>query len=44
VRSVVQTLDGLDELQRRSLNLVKVEGVIHINHWYVMTSAVASYQ
>ena len=23
---------------------VKVEGVIHINHWYVMTSAVASYQ
>ena len=42
VRRVIETLDRLDELQRRALNLVEVGGVTHINHWYVMTSAVAS--
>ena len=42
VRRVCQTLERLDELQRRALSLGEGDGVTHLNHWYVMISASAS--
>ncbi|MBI2263557.1 MAG: methyltransferase domain-containing protein [Armatimonadetes bacterium] len=39
VEKIRQILDRLDKSQRESLNLIEINGVPHLNHWYVMISA-----
>ena len=39
VQGIRDELDRLDEGQREALNLVEVDGLTYINHWYVMLAA-----
>ena len=39
VRQIHQTLDQLNDAQRAALNLVEVDGQLHLDHWYVMIAA-----
>ena len=39
--AIRRILEGLDSAARAALDLREVEGVIHLNHWYVMIAAKA---
>jgi ubiquinone/menaquinone biosynthesis C-methylase UbiE len=39
VRKIHEVLDGLDEGEKRALNLKTIEGQPYLNHWYVMIVA-----
>lgn len=41
VRRIHERLAGLDDAQRRKLNLTQVDGQHYSNHWYVLVSAAA---
>jgi ubiquinone/menaquinone biosynthesis C-methylase UbiE len=40
VQKIHAVLDQLDAVQREALNLVRVDGQLYLNHWYVMVAAV----
>jgi len=42
VTAIHRILDGLDSATRAALDLREVDGVIHLNHWYVMITARAA--
>jgi ubiquinone/menaquinone biosynthesis C-methylase UbiE len=40
VRKIHETLGGLDAVQREVFNLIEKDGQLHLNHWFVLVSAV----
>jgi ubiquinone/menaquinone biosynthesis C-methylase UbiE len=36
---ICEIITALDDAQKRALNVVSLDGILHINHWYVMVSA-----
>ncbi|MDP6780039.1 MAG: class I SAM-dependent methyltransferase [Candidatus Latescibacteria bacterium] len=42
VAKIMEILDGLDETQRKAMNVEEVDGEIHTNHWFVMVAATKS--
>ncbi|MFI5395864.1 MAG: class I SAM-dependent methyltransferase [Candidatus Binatia bacterium] len=39
IRKIATLLDRLDPGQRAALNLVEIDGQLHLNHWYVLIAA-----